>query len=378
MKRKLLMWGVLSVLLFLTACGKKGQTKEPAVTAREEALSEKETENTGSFGIPIRIYHSDDKGENLCVSTARTEEITPEILLLNLSFYHMVPDTMTVQEFGKKNQEDGLLLTLDLPQEFQEYLSRLSGQEETLVMGSMVNTFLDAYQGTAILITVEGAALSTDYGIYEEALERYPYQEASYQIVEKELLEGQIQISYPQLVGLLDEEIQKKWNEIISGHAKRALEDAEEGSSLEAGYSVKTMNDQLLSILIEGYYSRQGGAYPIRFRYTYNIDMSSGESLRLAYYQNPDELAEVLLSGEGYRVEGELGEELKERLSILYGTAEQLADVLRDFDYGDNRETPSGFSYQEKGQTHLCIEVPHVLGDCVDVVLEKNGDSEQP
>ena len=86
----------------------------------------------------------------------------------------------------------------------------------------------------------------------------------------------------------------------------------------------------------------------------------------------------MLLSGEGYRVEGELGEELKERLSILYGTAEQLADVLRDFDYGDNRETPSGFSYQEKGQTHLCIEVPHVLGDCVDVVLEKNGDSEQP
>lgn len=56
----------------------------------------------------------------------------------------------------------------------------------------------------------------------------------------------------------------------------------------------------------------------------------------------------------------------------------QVADVLRDFDYGDNRETPSGFSYQEKGQTHLCIEVPHVLGDCVDVVLEKNGDSEQP
>ncbi len=175
MKRKLLMWGMLSALLFLTACGKKGQAKESAVTAREEALFAKEPVFSVSFGIPIRIYHSDDRGENLCVSTARTEEITPEILLLNLSFYRMVPDTMTVQEFGKKNQEDGLLLTLDLPQEFQEYLSRLSGQEETLVMGSMVNTFLDAYQGTAILITVEGAALSTDYGIYEEALERYPY-----------------------------------------------------------------------------------------------------------------------------------------------------------------------------------------------------------
>ena len=355
-------------MLFFSACGRReGSGKSAAVP--QEDISGERTENTGSSGIPIRIFHSDDSKENLCVSMARTEEITPEILLLNLSFYQLVLDTMTAQDFERKKQEDGLLLTLDLPEDFEEYLSGLDASEEALTMGSVVNTFLDAYEGMAILITVEGETLNTGRGVYSEALRQYPYQEASYQVVEKELSKDQIRISYPQIAGLFQEEIQEKWNEVISGHARKALEDAKEGSSLEVSYTIETMNDQLLSILIEGYYGTEEEEHPRRFRYTYNIDMTSGESVRLAYYQDVDELAETLLSGEGYRVEGELGEELKDRLSILYGTAEQLADVLRDFDYGDNRETPRGFSYQENGRTHLCIEVPHALGDCVDVIL---------
>ena len=47
-----------------------------------------------------------------------------------------------------------------------------------------------------------------------------------------------------------------------------------------------------------------------------------------------------------------------------------MADALRDFDYGENRETPAGFSYHQDGKVHLCIEVPHALGDYVDVILE--------
>ncbi len=371
MRKRLFLCGMLFLLLILSSCGKKEKAGQSAVTPLEGVLHKKETENTGSSGIPIRIYHSDDNGENLCVSMARTEEITPDILFLNLSFYYMVPETMTVRDFGQKKQENGLLLTLDLTEDYEKYLSALDEPDEMLSIGSVVNTFLDAYEGTSILITVDGEALDTGRSVYSAALERYSYREASYQIEEKKLSEGQIQISYPQITGLMDEEIQKKWNEIISGHAKRALEDAEEGRSLEVSYEIKTMNDQLLSILIEGRYSSMDESCPARFCYTYNIDMLSGESVRLAYYRDPDELAEALLAGEGYTVEGESGEELKERLSILYGTTEQLADVLRDFDYGDNRETPGGFSYQENGRTHLCIEVPHALGDCVDVELDK-------
>lgn len=369
--KKLFLCEIWFLLFALSACGREKKAEEPAATFREELLFGEETENTGSFGIPIRIYHSDESGEYLCVSMARTEEITPEILFLNLSFYQMVPDTMDVRSFGQKKREDkGLLLTLDLPKEFENYISKLDEQKEALVLGSVVNTFLDAYAGQAILLTVEGEALTTEHNAYSEALERYPYQEASYQVVAKELSEGGIEISYPQITGLSDESIEQNWNEIISGHARKAFEDAEEGSSLTVSYTIKTMNDQLLSILIEGDYLAPGGAYPSGFRYTYNIDMRSGESVRLVHYRDVDQLARELLEGDGYTVEGELGEEFQERLAILYGDAGQLADVLRGFDYGENRETPSGFSYQENGRTHLCIEVPHALGDWVDVMLD--------
>lgn len=370
MKRSVLLWWAMLSALFISACGGKNGLQDPAVLSSREVSHKEETENTGSSGIPIRIFHSDDSKETLCVSMARTEEITPEILLLNLSLYHMVPDTASVQSFEQKEQEEGLLLTLDLSGDFKAYLSGLDASGEKLAMGSLVNTFLDAYQGESILITADGEMLNTGHGDYSEALELYPYEEASYEIERKELSKSGIRISYPQIAGLSNTEIQEKWNELIEGHARKALGDAEEGSSLEVSYAVKTKNDQMLSILIEGYYSTEGAAYPTCFRYTYNIDLNSGESIRLAYVRDADELAKELLAGKGYQVEGELGEEFKERLTILYGDEEQLADALRDFDYGENRETPAGFSYHQDGKVHLCIEVPHALGDYVDVILE--------
>lgn len=369
MKKSILLFGLMFPTLFIMACSKKSP-QDPALLPPKEVSRKEESENTGSSGIPIRIYHSDDSGETLCVSMARTEEVTPEILLLNLSFYNMIPDTVSVENFQQKEQEDGVALALDLSGDYEVYLSGLDESGESVAMGSLVNTFLDAYQGKSILITAEGEALNTGHDVYSGALKLYPYEEASYKMEEKELTKNNIRISYPQISGLPNEEVQKKWNEVISGHAHQALTEAEEESTLTVSYAVKTMNDQLLSILIEGYYNPKDAAYPTCFRYTYNIDLLSGESVRLAYRRDIDELAKDLLSGKGYQVEGELGEELKERLTILYGDEEQLADALRDFDYGDNRETPTGFSYQEDGKTHLCIEVPHALGDYADVILE--------
>lgn len=368
MKKKILSWGLMFPLMFLAACS--GKTAERMMPLREETAPNTESESGGSSGIPIRIYYSDNSADPLSVSVERTAEITPEILLLNLSLYEMVPDTVTVRSFEQKKRGDGLLLTLDLSEDFGEYLSSLDVSREEEVLGSLVNTFLDAYKGTEIVITVKGGALLTSHENYSQALERYPYEEASYQVTARELRREGIAISYPEITGFSEEEIQKRWNTTIEDHARTALEHAEEGSSLKVSYEVKTMNDQLLSILIEGTYQEKDAPDSYLFRYSYNIDVKSGESVRLAYHQDVEQLAEKLLAGTEYTVEGELGEELQERLFILYGDAEQLADTLRNFDYGENRESPSGFSYQEDGKVHLCIAVPHALGDYADIVLE--------
>lgn len=104
-------------------------------------------------------------------------------------------------------------------------------------------------------------------------------------------------------------------------------------------------------------------------RYTYNIDMASGINIRLAHVQDVERLAENLLEGVGYTVQGEEPEEFLSRLSILYGDAKQLALCLKGYDLGQDGDIPTGYSYQKDGCTHLCMEVPHALGDYVDVVL---------
>ena len=168
-----------------------------------------------------------------------------------------------------------------------------------------------------------------------------------------------------------DTELQEQWNSIIEKKVKALAEGLEEGDSLWGSYDVKTINDELLSLVVSGEISAPSAAYPFRFQYTYNIDMKTGENIRLAHYRNVDQIAENMMNGENYRVIGALASEFQERLTVLYGDAGQLALSLRGFDFGKGQaEQPAGYSWQEDGKTWLSIEVPHALGDYVNVELE--------
>ncbi len=339
-------------------------------------LNERETPAGEVEGITIRIYHSDDAAENICVNTAMTEEITPEILIMNLASYGMLPDTVTVKSFseGTETAKDGTVtdkrLTLNLSEDFGTWLSSMGTSGETMVMGSLVNTFLDAYDASAIKVTVDGAVLETGHQVYDGWLELYSYVQASYSVSEGLLQEGAVTFSYPQIQDCSNTELQEKWNSIMEKKAEEMAEGLAEGSSLQGAFDVKTMNDELLSILVSGEISAAGAAYPSRFQYTYNIDMKTGENIRLAHHVNVNQVAEDMMNGKNYTVSGELASEFQERLTVLYGDAEQLAAALRGFDFGKGQnEHPAGYSYQEDGQTWLCMEVPHVLGDFVNIEL---------
>ena len=339
-------------------------------------LNERETPAGEVEGITIRIYQSDDAAENICVNTAMTEEITPEILIMNLASYGMLPDTVTVKSFseGTETAKDGTVtdkrLTLNLSEDFGTWLSSMGTSGETMVMGSLVNTFLDAYDASAIKVTVDGAVLETGHQVYDGWLELYSYVQASYSVSEGLLQEGAVTFSYPQIQDCSNTELQEKWNSIMEKKAEEMAEGLAEGSSLQGAFDVKTMNDELLSILVSGEISAAGAAYPSRFQYTYNIDMKTGENIRLAHHVNVNQVAEDMMNGKNYTVSGELASEFQERLTVLYGDAEQLAAALRGFDFGKGQnEHPAGYSYQEDGQTWLCMEVPHALGDFVNIEL---------
>lgn len=363
--------GILCLLAALLAagCASAPETAEEPETGRESLEhTEEAEEELEEPKLSVRIFHGDSQAEQLLFTTVELEEVTPEYLLLQLFSNQVLPDTVSIRSFEEEQQEEKLLLKLDLSGNFGTYLSSQGTAGENIVLGSLVNTFLDAYQAEGIRITVEGKTLETGHAIYEDYLNLYPFVEASYSVSEQVIRGENFEIYYPKLTGLAVQETEEKWNGIFEEGARNLADRVKNGGECMESYFIKTMNDELLSVLFEGTCMEEGAPYPYQVRYTYNIDMKTGESIRLANYKDVDSLAELLLNGSGYETAG-VPEDFAQRLSILYGSSAQLADVLRDYDYREGQEQAAGYSYREDGRTHLCMEVPHMLGDYIDLLL---------
>ncbi|MCI8417569.1 MAG: DUF4163 domain-containing protein [Lachnospiraceae bacterium] len=200
--------------------------------------------------------------------------------------------------------------------------------------------------------------------------ERVESIEDTYAVVSVEIREEKVSLTYPQISGMENTSIQDKWNRMIQEGVDAILKQGPWTGEVEGSYEVKTQNEKLLSLLLRGEYYQEGMAYPQQFLCTFNIDMVTGNNIRLAEQWDVDALAKTLLSGSGYRVSGELEKDFQERIEILYGNAAQLAEILADFDYRGTSDLAPGYSYEEEGETHLCMQVPQALGGYVDVTLE--------
>lgn len=132
----------------------------------EEIDKSTETEQNGR---EITLYVGNENGDGLVTETVSVEELTPEAILLALSEKNVVPEETKVLDF----KDEGETLTLDLSKEYQEYVSSYGTSGELVIVGGVVNTFLDAYDVDTITILVEGSAWDTGHADYSGALGRY-------------------------------------------------------------------------------------------------------------------------------------------------------------------------------------------------------------
>lgn len=371
---------LLLMLLFCTVlagCGRE-ETGSELLTETKEAIVPVEetvapvTEQTPE-GMLLRVYCGDEQAEHIVCRTVSVEEVTEQVIMQTLIQELNLDEKAGLKEISFGVYGGDKVVLLDLNQAFGDYLKKLSQQGETIVMGSLTNTFLDAYQSELLLVTVEGKVLDTGRDVYEEYLERYPYIDAAYQIEEIVMEEEGIHIVYPQIKNLGQEWIQEKWNRLMKENEARAveswMEDGNQGT-YEVSCQVKTMTADTLSILMVGRICEEEAAHPYSFKYTYNIDLNTGESIQLKDHVDVETLAENLFAGTGYYVEEGVLSYFLERLEAIYETPDSLAKSLEGYDFSEEGNVPYGYSYLEDGKVWICMEVPHALGDYMEIELD--------
>ncbi|MFA9378873.1 MAG: hypothetical protein ACERKZ_19320 [Lachnotalea sp.] len=190
-------------------------------------------------------------------------------------------------------------------------------------------------------------------------------------IIEEVTIEkAQINIKYPKIVNLDSDSIADKWNKIIEDRITSDLELLADNDQYNLSYEVASNTDEKLSLKLIGSCYYDGAKQPYDFMYTYNISLSTGESIRLCDQTDINNVARNIYSNTGFTIEINASEKFKKYILSAFDNEDSLTEMLLNFDYCDGGEQPYGYSYYEDDKLYLCIEVPHDLGDYIIIVMD--------
>ena len=158
---------LLSILLccvLLSGCVVIAQPQDtaPADTAKQTDASESTEAQTDPTEEPVAftVYTPD---ENLIGFIATEVTANRESALDELIDAGVLNEDIAVNSV----EMDGNLLKLDLNSAFADLINQLGTTGERMVIGSLVNTYLSAYQAETVLITVDGKILESGHVIYD-------------------------------------------------------------------------------------------------------------------------------------------------------------------------------------------------------------------
>jgi len=152
--KKILCIAFVTMMLFgLAACN-----KSPATT--QSADSPNETNPLLSYSI----YVPNDNADGFSTEAVATDDISAETVLSELKKQNVLPDAVSVHSF----QMDNGLITIDFNQAFADAVCSMGTSGELMLIGSVVNTFLDAFQAEAVSITVDGQILESGHETYDD------------------------------------------------------------------------------------------------------------------------------------------------------------------------------------------------------------------
>ena len=75
----------------------------------------------------------------------------------------VLPDTVSINSFAI----DSSVITIDFNKAFADTVCSMGTSGELMIVGSVVNTFLDAFQAESVYFTVDGQILESGHTIYD-------------------------------------------------------------------------------------------------------------------------------------------------------------------------------------------------------------------
>lgn len=368
MKKRLVLWLTLLMMLSMTGCtNETSDIKAPEVQPESEKEAAEEAEP-----VKVLIYYGNASADGFEQKEVEIMELTPQNLIGELAKLNVVSIDTEVKSF----EQDGKALKLDLSKGFSKYLNMMGSSGEYIVMGGLVNTFLDAYDGESILITVEGEMLESGHTSYEGPLTFFESdnkeQESEetgtenaeplkYRLTDASAEENGRSVYYPQFVDMSDKNIQDRWNEAIkeiaTGLKPETGEDIK-SDTYTVDYEIVTCNTEFVSFV----FKRDMGDYG-KDVFAINFDMVNRKCVRLSDWGDAmDEAAHNLATGGYYKV---ISKDIdREAFDEFMKRMEPSADDYReqfnlyDFDLENLENEPYGFSYVKDDTLVLVMYIP--------------------
>ena len=140
------------MLIGLTACNRSPSTVQPG-----DGL------NGTNPVISYSVYIPNNNADGFTVETITTEEISVDAVLAELKKRNVLPETVSINSFNRNNG----LITIDFNQAFVDVICSMGTSGETMIVGSVVNTVLDAFHGELVFFTVDGQILESGHTVYD-------------------------------------------------------------------------------------------------------------------------------------------------------------------------------------------------------------------
>lgn len=142
---------ILLVCLFLAGCG----APSPAETV--------------AYTESLTLYLPDGNAEKLEPSTVMVPAVSEVTILEQLKWANVLDEAVWINRFTRK---DGVV-SIDFIAAFSQQVNSMGTAGETMILGSVVNSFLTAFDADTVTITVDGEVLETGHNVYDFPLSFY-------------------------------------------------------------------------------------------------------------------------------------------------------------------------------------------------------------